>query len=47
MLIGLDVAAARAITRDQIADALGGLPASKIHCSVLAADAIREALKRF
>ena len=45
MLIGLDIAAARAITRQEIADALGGLPPSKIHCSVLASDAIRAALK--
>ena len=28
-------------------NALGGLPASKIHCSVLASDAIREVLKGF
>ena len=47
MLIGMDVAEARRITKEQIAEALGGLPASKIHCSVLASDAIREVLKRF
>ncbi len=47
MLIGMDLTAARTITREQIADALGGLPASKIHCSVLASDAIRAALKDF
>lgn len=47
MIIGLDLAAARAITKDQIADALGGLPSSKIHCSVLASDAIQKALKGF
>ena len=45
MLIGLEIADARKITKEEIADALGGLPASKIHCSVLAVDAIREALK--
>ena len=45
MLIGREVDEARKITKEQIADALGGLPASKIHCSVLAVDAIREALK--
>ena len=47
MLLGMNVADARLITRDQIADALGGLPASKIHCSVLASDAIKEVLKGF
>jgi nitrogen fixation NifU-like protein len=36
---------ARAITKEQIAEALGGLPQSKMHCSVLASDAIRQALK--
>ena len=45
MLIGREVEAARRITREEIAEALGGLPTSKIHCSVLACDAIREALK--
>ena len=47
MLIGLSVDDARKITRTQIAGALGGLPAGKVHCSVLASDAIREVLKRF
>ena len=32
------------LTREQIADAAGGLPASKLHCSVLAADALRAAI---
>jgi len=45
MLIGMRIADARQITREQIADALGGLPASKIHCSVLATDAIRKVLE--
>jgi nitrogen fixation NifU-like protein len=47
MLIGMEIADARLISRDQIAEALGGLPASKIHCSVLASDAIKEVLKGF
>ena len=46
-IIGLNVTEARQITREQIAEALGGLPASKIHCSVLASDAIQQALQRF
>ncbi len=45
MIIGREVADARRITKEEIAEALGGLPASKIHCSVLACDAIKEALK--
>jgi nitrogen fixation NifU-like protein len=45
LIIGLAVDKARSITKDEIAEALGGLPPSKIHCSVLAVDAIREALK--
>jgi len=47
MVIGMDLTQARAVTKEQIADALGGLPPSKMHCSVLAADAIRAALKDF
>jgi len=45
MLIGRDLESARRITKEEIADALGGLPASKIHCSVLAVDAIRKVLQ--
>src|SRR5499427_9970443 len=47
MLIGMNVVDARRITKEQIAEALGGLPSSKIHCSVLASDAIKEVLKGF
>ena len=47
MLIGMNVADARLITKEQIAEALGGLPASKIHCSVLASDAIKKVLNGF
>jgi nitrogen fixation NifU-like protein len=47
LLIGKSLIEARQITKEQIAEALGGLPASKIHCSVLASDAIKEVLKGF
>jgi len=47
LLIGMTVADARHVTKEQIAEALGGLPASKIHCSVLASDAIKDVLKGF
>lgn len=33
-----------ALTREQLADGIGGLPKDKIHCSVLAADALRAAI---
>jgi nitrogen fixation NifU-like protein len=47
MVIGMNLNQARAVTREQIAEALGGLPQSKMHCSVLASEAIRAALKDF
>lgn len=33
-----------ALTRDAIAEAIGGLPRDKVHCSVLAADALQAAV---
>jgi nitrogen fixation NifU-like protein len=47
MMIGMLVTEARRISKEQIAEALGGLPPSKLHCSVLASDAIRKVLKEF
>jgi nitrogen fixation NifU-like protein len=35
------------ITRQSVADALDGLPAVKMHCSNLAADALHEAIKNY
>jgi nitrogen fixation NifU-like protein len=35
------------LTREQIAEAIGGLPKDKVHCSVLAADALRAAVKDY
>jgi nitrogen fixation NifU-like protein len=35
------------ITREQVADELGGLPPVKMHCSNLAADALHEAIKDY
>jgi len=32
------------LTRDDYTQAVGGLPASKMHCSVLAAAAVRNAI---
>lgn len=47
MIKGLPVSEARRLTRESIAEALGGLPAGKVHCSVLAADALRQALNDY
>jgi nitrogen fixation NifU-like protein len=44
LIIGKSVAEAQSVTRQQIAEALGGLPTIKMHCAVLAAGAIRKAL---
>src|SRR3990170_6177331 len=41
---GLSLAEAESITREGIVEALGGLPASKLHASVLAADGLQRAL---
>ena len=35
------------ITREDVADSLGGLPPVKMHCSNLAADALKEAIKDY
>ncbi|MBI5158647.1 iron-sulfur cluster assembly scaffold protein [Candidatus Micrarchaeota archaeon] len=35
------------ITRQDVADALGGLPPIKMHCSNLAADALHEAIRDY
>ncbi len=44
MVRGKSLEEAEAITNLQVAEALGGLPATKIHCSVLAEQALRTAL---
>ena len=44
MVRGLSLAEAEAVTKEQYAAALGGLPPGKMHCSVLAADAVRAAV---
>ncbi len=35
------------ITRDNIADSLDGLPPIKLHCSNLAADGLKDAIKKY
>jgi NifU-like protein involved in Fe-S cluster formation len=44
LLVGLPLDEAVALTRDDYANAVGGLPKSKVHCSVLAASAVRQAI---
>ena len=44
MARGLTLQDAVAITKQQVADELGGLPAAKMHCSVLATDGLKVAV---
>lgn len=44
MIKGLSVEAALKVTNKQVVDALGGLPPVKIHCSVLAEQALKAAI---
>lgn len=47
MLKGRTIKQALALTNQQVVDALEGLPEVKIHCSVLAEDALYTALKNY
>ena len=38
---------AMAVTREAVAEALGGLPPNKMHCSNLAADAVHKAIEDY
>jgi nitrogen fixation NifU-like protein len=44
---GKTIEEAKVITRQDVANALEGLPPQKMHCSNLAADALREAIKDY
>lgn len=44
---GMTLEEAKKITRDDVADHLGGLPPIKMHCSNLAADGLHEAIKDY
>ena len=41
---GWTLGAVEALTREDLAEGIGGLPKDKVHCSVLAADALRAAI---
>lgn len=47
MIIGKTVDEAEKLTNADVVENLGGLPAQKMHCSVLAEEAIREAIKDY
>jgi len=47
LIKGRPVSEALGLTNQAVAEALGGMPAHKLHCSVLAAEAIRAALKDY
>ena len=47
MIKGKTLEEATAVTNKQVVEALGGLPAHKLHCSVLAEEAIKSAVKDY
>ena len=47
MVVGMKINAALKITAKDITDNLGGLPARKFHCSVLADQAFKKAVKNY
>ena len=47
MIKGKTIEEALAVTNKQVVDALGGLPAHKLHCSVLAEESIKSAVKDY
>ena len=47
MIKGKSIQDALTLTNQAVCEALGGLPAAKVHCSVLAEEAIKSALKDY
>jgi nitrogen fixation NifU-like protein len=47
MALGKTIDEALVLTNAAVAEALDGLPAQKMHCSNLAADALHEAIKDY
>ncbi len=47
MIMGKSIHEALALTNQAVCEALDGLPAHKVHCSVLAEEAIKNALKDY
>ena len=47
LIMGKPISEALALTNKAVAEALDGLPAHKLHCSVLAEEAIKSAIKDY
>ena len=47
MIIGMTVEEALQVTNRKVIECLGGLPSQKIHCSVLAEEAIKKAIEDY
>ncbi len=47
MVKGKTIGEALKITRQEVADALGGLPIAKVHCSLLAVDGLKKAVEDY
>ena len=47
MIRGKTLEEAWKLSREEVADALGGLPPAKLHCSVLAEGAVRKAINNY
>jgi len=47
MVKGKSIKHASKVSRDDIAKALGGVPPAKLHCSILATEALKEAIDRY
>ncbi len=47
MVIGKTLSEALKLTKNDVIDDLGGLPTTKIHCSMLGIDALHKAIKKY
>lgn len=47
MIIGMTIEEALKVTNKKVIECLGGLPSQKIHCSVLAEEAIKKAIENY
>ena len=47
MIIGMTIEEALKVTNKRVVEVLGGLPSQKLHCSVLAEEAIKKAIENY